>query len=90
MFPIYRSLASLTQQQTETDTQAQTQTRASVSSSVSVSAAPSITWVWLGNRWGSAPDRAYNHDLLFISPLTIFANGTIAHVDWQDSVVLQL
>lgn len=92
VFPIYRPSLTHTQTQTRTHTQAQAQTQAQAHKNANEheDTAVSVQYVWVGNRWGSAPDHAYNHDLLFISPLRIFENGTIAHVDWQDNVVLQL
>jgi hypothetical protein len=46
--------------------------------------------VLLGNQWVSAQEEGHprNHDLLFWSPLSFTANGTIEHLQWASEVQL--
>ena len=42
------------------------------------------TFVWIGDRWQSAPDRLKAHDFTYWFPIPFFANGSIGRLAWVD------
>lgn len=42
-------------------------------------------WMWIGDRWQSAPDGIKGHDFTYWSPLAFLANGTIVPMVWADN-----
>ena len=42
------------------------------------------TYVWIGDRWQSAPDRLKAHDYTFWAPIQWPANGSIGRLTWMD------
>ena len=48
-----------------------------------------VQWLWLADRWNSAPDGQKAHDFQFWHPLRV-ANGTFAPISWVDGFVLDL
>jgi len=49
-----------------------------------------LQYVWMGNQWGTAPDKVYNHDLIYWYPLQFNTDNTIQHIQWKDEIVLTL
>ena len=48
------------------------------------------TFVWIGDRWQSAPDRLKAHDFTFWVPIPFFANGSIGRLAWVDEFELTI
>lgn len=44
--------------------------------------------VWVGNQWQSAADGQLNHGLLYFTPLSFHANGSITHLTWRDNITI--
>jgi len=49
-----------------------------------------IQYLWLGNQWGTAPDRVYDHDLLYWYSLQFLSNNSIAQVQWVQEIEISL
>ena len=47
-------------------------------------------YVWIGDRWGSAPDSLHGHDLTYWQPLRFSENGSVAEFEWLDSFEIEL
>lgn len=45
-----------------------------------------FSFVYMGSRWGQAPDGLKGHEPQYWYPLDFNADGSIAHITWQDSV----
>jgi hypothetical protein len=49
-----------------------------------------LTYLWMGDRWGSRPDGIKGHDLQFWAPLRFLPDGTLAPIErvsrWNASV----
>eukprot|EP01121_Diplochlamys_sp_Union-15-3_P003308 TRINITY_DN1315_c0_g1_i2.p1 TRINITY_DN1315_c0_g1~~TRINITY_DN1315_c0_g1_i2.p1 ORF type:complete len:355 (-),score=38.68 TRINITY_DN1315_c0_g1_i2:69-1133(-) len=50
-----------------------------------------VEYIWVGERWQSAPDKLKNHDFQFFTPLTFDGSGEkISQLKWIDSFTLNL
>lgn len=57
----------------------------------SVTGTSSTSFMWVGDRWQSAPDRLKAHDFTFWEPLSFSADGkTVSRLTWQDSVTVDV
>ena len=45
-----------------------------------------FTYLYMGGRWGQAPDGLKGHEPQVILPLQFNADGSIPHLTWQDTV----
>jgi len=44
------------------------------------------TFVYFGSRWGQSPDGLKGHEPQYVFPLQFNADGSIAHITWNNSV----
>lgn len=49
-----------------------------------------VTWMWQGDRWQSAPDGLKSHDFTYWTPLTFLQNGSIAHLQWENTFTVDV
>lgn len=47
-------------------------------------------FVWIGDRWGSAPDGLHGHDLTYWQPLEFGSDGTIGQFHFLDNFTITL
>jgi hypothetical protein len=48
------------------------------------------TYLYIGDRWGQSPDGLKGHEPQYVFPLLFEANGTVAHLTWNDSVTFDV
>ena len=48
------------------------------------------SYIWIGDRWGSADDGLHGHDYSYWSELVFTADGNITHMAWVDEVNLTM
>jgi len=54
----------------------------------SIGAVDNLEYLWVGMRYGSAPDGLKNHDYQYWWPLQFDANGVVQNMTFQDSFTL--
>ena len=47
-------------------------------------------YIWIGDRWGSAPDGLHGHDSTYWQPLEFDADGGIRPFRWVDDVTVNI
>jgi len=67
-------------------------TKAQASAVFPVGHSGGVTWLWMGNQWITSqfPGAPRNHDLLYFTPLTFIANGSISQLQWYDNITIDI
>ncbi|MGA2618450.1 MAG: hypothetical protein ABSF26_12635 [Thermoguttaceae bacterium] len=49
-----------------------------------------VVYVWMGDRWGSTPDKVKGHDFQYWGPLEFSPAGSLRPLKWTDQWKIEL